>query len=270
MWNPERYARFAAERSAPFYDLLSLVRVRPGIRAIDLGCGSGELTAQLSERLPAGEVVGVDSSDEMLARAREHEHPGLRFERATIESAAGRWDLVFSNAALHWVEDHRSLIRRLYGMLVPDGQLVAQFPAERRPASYAVIRDVAGAEPFREALAGWKQPWPVLPLERYAELLFACGAIDIVAFEKVYPHVLADADALAEWQKGTVLLPYLARLPSSLHGAFETALRERLRARWPTGPIFFPFRRTLIAGSRAPQRPSVASGATPRIVGSMH
>jgi trans-aconitate 2-methyltransferase len=251
-WNPERYARFAAERSAPFDDLLSLVRVRPGIRAIDLGCGAGELTAQLSKRLPGSEIVGIDSSDEMLTRARSHRHPGLRFERATIESAAGRWDLVFSNAALHWVDDHHALIRRLYDMLAPGGQLVAQFPAERRPASYALIREVADAEPFRSALAGWTQAWPVLALERYAELLFACGASDIVAFEKVYPHVLADADALLEWQQGTVLVPYLARLPSALHGAFEAMLRERLRARWPSGPIFFPFRRTLIAGQRPP------------------
>jgi trans-aconitate 2-methyltransferase len=249
-WDPERYARFAAERSVPFDDLLSLVRVRPGLRAIDLGSGTGELTARLAERLPGSDVLGVDSSDRMLARARALEHPGLRFERAAIESTSGRWDLVFSNAALHWVDDHAALISRLYGMLAPGGQLAAQFPAERRPASYALIREVADVEPFREALAGWTQRWPVLALERYAEALYACGACEIVAFEKVYPHVLADADALAEWQKGTALLPYLQRLPSVLHGAFEATLRERLRARWPTGPIFFPFRRTLIAGRR--------------------
>jgi trans-aconitate 2-methyltransferase len=249
-WDAGVYHRFAAERSAPFEDLVALVRVRRGMRAIDLGCGSGELTARLADALPDSDLLGLDSSAEMLAKARAFERRGLRFELGPIESAGGRWDLIFSNAALHWVDDHERLVSRLYEMLEPDGQLVAQLPAERRPEAYAAIVEVAGTEPFRSALEGWTQRWPVLSLERYAELLHERGASGVVAFEKIYPHVLDDADALAQWQSGTVLVAYRARLPASLHAAFDVALRERLRARWPRGPVFFPFRRMLLAATR--------------------
>src|SRR5215469_4577122 len=101
-WNPERYHQFQRERAAPFEDALALVTRRDGLRVIDLGCGTGELTRRLADALPGSDVVGIDSSSEMLARAAPHARPGLRFEQGTIEELAGEWDLIFSNAALHW------------------------------------------------------------------------------------------------------------------------------------------------------------------------
>src|SRR5918993_2583977 len=102
-WDPARYERFAAERAAPFHDLLSLVGPVPGGRVVDLGCGSGELTAQLHRRLEAAETLGLDSSPAMLERAAGLAGDGLRFAQGDIASFdEGGWDVVFSNAALHW------------------------------------------------------------------------------------------------------------------------------------------------------------------------
>ena len=253
-WDPKRYEQFKAERAAPFDDLLRLVRVRPGLRAVDLGCGTGELTRRLADALPESDVLGIDSSPEMLARAEEQARPGLRFELLPIEGVDGEWDLVFSNAALQWVADHRSLVPRLCALLAPGGQLVVQMPSNFSHPTHRLIDELAGQEPFRSALKGWGLDWsrtrPVLSIDEYADLLHGCGAADIVVFEKVYPHVLPDADALADWMSGTALVPYFERLPQDLREQFMSRYRERLRARFPSRPVFYGFRRTLFSAMR--------------------
>ena len=249
-WNPDRYEKFKNERYAPFDDLVKLVQARDSLRVIDLGCGTGELTARLSDALPGSDILGIDSSPEMLARAEEQARPGLRFELRTIESVASEWDLLFSNAAIQWVDDHPSLVPRLLSLVRPGGQVVVQVPANHGHPTQRFMVALAGEAPFREALDGWVQRWPVLTVDAYAELLYACGGREITIFEKVYPHVLEDAEALAEWMSGTALLPYFERLPEELHGPFMDRYRERLRARWPSRPVFFGFRRILFAATR--------------------
>ena len=108
-WNPAQYHKFQKERFAPFEDLIQLIHIRPGLKVIDLGCGTGELTRRLADLLPDSDVLGLDSSDEMLEKAQAQARPGLRFQKGQIEEAEGQWDLVFSHAALQWVDDHRAL-----------------------------------------------------------------------------------------------------------------------------------------------------------------
>ncbi len=253
-WEPDRYEQFKNERYAPFDDLLGLVDVRARLRAIDLGCGTGELTRRLADALPDSDVLGIDSSSEMLARARERERPGLRFELRRIEDAEGAWDLIFSNAALQWVDDHQWLVPRLLSLLTPGGQLVVQMPSNFSHPTHTFIDELASEEPFRTALVDWGLNWstsrPVLSIDEYAALLYACDGAEITVFEKVYPHVLEDADALADWMSGTALVPYFERLPDDLREPFMERYRERLRARFPSRPVFYGFRRTLFAATR--------------------
>ncbi len=249
-WNPDQYHRFQKERSAPFDDLLALIRVRPGLQVVDLGCGTGELTARLARSLPGSQVLGIDSSPEMLAQARAQTGPNLRFERCSIEDLEGEWDLIFSHAALHWVEDHPALLPRLVERLRPGGQLAVQMPSNHTHPAQTLILELAGESPYREALGGWARRSPVLGTGSYAELLFAAGTEEIVVFEKVYPHVLEDADAVAEWGAGTVLVPYFERLPPELRERFMQRYRERLKAYWPGSPAFYAFRRTFLAATR--------------------
>jgi trans-aconitate 2-methyltransferase len=249
-WNPDVYHKFQSERFAPVEDLLRLIRVREGLRVIDLGCGTGELTRRLADALPESEVVGVDSSAEMLLRAESLARPGLRFERRAIEDVAGEWNLVFSHAAIQWVDDHASLVPRLLSLVAPGGQLAIQLPSNHEHATHTIIIEIAREEPFRQALNGWTRRSPVLRIGEYAELLYRHGGRELVVFEKIYPHVLENAHALAEWTSGTALVPYFERLPLELHEPFLQAYRARLKARWPESPVFYPFQRTLFSAVR--------------------
>ena len=249
-WDPTQYLKFQAERFAPFADLMQLVRVRPGLHVVDLGCGTGELTAQLAEALPGSSVLGLDSSPRMLERAQQFERAGLHFEKGDLRDLGGRWDLVFSHAAIQWADDHEALIPAIWSRLAPGGQLAVQIPANHDHFTHVTIAELASEAPFADALGGWTRESPVLPVERYAEILHACGAEEISAILKVYPHLLADADALLEWTKGTTMVPYLERLPAELHDEFLRRYRDRLRARFPERPVFYGFKRILFAGSR--------------------
>ena len=250
-WNPGRYHQFQNERFAPFADLLALVKVRDRLRVVDLGCGTGELTRRLADELPGSEVVGIDSSPEMLERAREQAREGLRFEPGSIEKIEGEWDLIFSHAAIHWIDDQHALIARLLSLLNPGGQLVVQLPSNHGHATHTLIREIAAEEPFRTALGCWNRRSPVLSISEYAELLYQHGGEEITVLEKVYPSLLENSDALAQWTAGSTLVPYFERLPEQLQEAFMERYRESLAALYPSSPVFYTFRRILFAATRA-------------------
>jgi trans-aconitate 2-methyltransferase len=253
-WDPERYERFAAERAAPFHDLLSLVRPVPGGRVVDLGCGGGELTARLHRRLEAAETLGLDSSPTMLERAAGLAGGGLRFELGDIAAfEEGGWDVVFSNAALHWLPDQAGLLGRLVAGLNPGGQLAVQMPANHDHPSHVVAAEVAGTEPFRTALGGYRRESPVREPEWYAELLDRLGLADQHVRLQVYLHRLAARDEVVEWVRGTLLTDYQARMPAPLFEELLTTYRERLLPHLEdTRPYRFPFKRLLFWGRAAP------------------
>src|SRR5262249_33562076 len=147
-WNPEQYDRFKRERQQPFFDLLALVRPKSDLTVVDLGCGTGELTHILHERLRARQTRGADNSPAMLAKAEAHRAPGLTFELGDIgeigaAALAGPFDLVFSNAALHWIDDHEALFGRLARTLAEGGQLAVQMPANFDHPSHAIANAIA-------------------------------------------------------------------------------------------------------------------------------
>ncbi len=249
-WNPERYHQFQTERAAPFDDLLQLVKRGDSLRVIDLGCGTGVLTRRLADALPGSNVLGLDSSPEMLAKAEPNARPGLRFALGTIEEVDGEWDLIFSNAALHWVDDHQTLIPRLFALLRPGGQLVVQLPSNHSHPTHTLMIETAREEPFASALNGWERSMPVLAIEAYAELLYAQGGQNLIVFEKVYPHILQDADALVDWVSGTALVPYFERFSQEMRQRFLERYRQKLRQRFPSRPVFYSFRRILFAATR--------------------
>jgi trans-aconitate 2-methyltransferase len=252
-WSPEQYGRFRDERSRPFFDLMALVRAKPGMRVVDLGCGPGELTGELHRRLEARETVGLDNSDAMLAKAAAHAGDGLRFEKGDIDrfGPKGEYDLVFSNAALNWVEDHPTLLGRLTAALAPEGQIAVQVPANDDHPSHATIAEVAEEAPFREALGGFARRSPVQPPERYAELLDAGGYREQDVRMQVYAHRLQSRDAVVEWVKGSWMTEYERRLPPELYERFVERYRELLLPRLADSePFFYTFKRILFWGRR--------------------
>lgn len=254
VWDPGQYDRFRDERRQPFVDLLELVRPRPDMRVVDLGCGAGELTRLLHERLGARETLGIDSSASMLARARKIVVDGLQFEEGDIADFAPTkaYDLVFSNAALHWVPDHPALFTRLRDALAAGGQLAVQVPANFDHASHRVASEVAAESPFREALGGWQPPASrILEPEQYAALLARLGFAEQHVRLQVYGHRLAAPEEIVEWVKGTLLTDYRRRLSPDVYERFVARYRSRLLDRVEnTRPHFFAFKRILLWAQR--------------------
>ena len=250
-WSPEQYERFHDERRRPFLDLQALVHPRPGMRVVDLGCGTGELTRLLHQRLGATETLGLDSSEAMLARSARFAGGGLRFERADIAdfAARGQYDLVLSNAALHWLPDHETLLARLTSALVDGGQLAVQVPANFDHPSHVVAAEVASEAPFAHALRGETHATNVLAPERYARLLERLGYAEQHVRLQVYGHRLAARDEVVDWVEGSLLTHYRRRLSADLWPRFLAAYRERLLPRLEDGrPYFFTFKRVLLWG----------------------
>jgi trans-aconitate 2-methyltransferase len=250
-WNPEQYERFRAEREQPFHDLVALITRRPAGRVVDLGCGTGLLTAALHHELHAGETLGVDSSDAMLERARALGVSGVRFVRGDITE----WepdapaDVVFSNAALQWLPDHPALFKRLTGMLAPGGELAVQVPANFDHVSHALAAQVAGEEPYASAMGHYVRTFAVLAPEAYATLLHELGFATQTVRLQVYGHVLESVDSVVEWVRGTLLTDYASRLPDALYTQFVERYRERLHASLgDQRPYFYPFKRILLWG----------------------
>jgi trans-aconitate 2-methyltransferase len=257
-WDPGQYGKFGAERARPFWDLAALVEVdRPIRRAVDLGCGDGALTVELGERLRVGEMVGVDSSPAMLAEAMAKASSSVRFEPGHIErwTSAGDVDLVFSNAALHWVPDHQGVIARWWAALAPGGQLAVQIPANAGHPSHRIAGEVAATEPFRSAMGGTPPADPVatnvLDPVQYAILLDHLGAARQRVRLEVYGHTLARSGDVVEWVKGSTLTRFQRILPADLFERFVDEYRRRLLvAIGDTAPYFYPFRRILFWGVR--------------------
>jgi trans-aconitate 2-methyltransferase len=250
-WSPEQYERFRDERSQPFFDLLDLVAPIPGGRAIDLGCGTGELTRVMHERVGARSTVGLDNSETMLERAAQFAGGGLRFKLGTILRFAPRtqFDLIFSNAALQWVPDHERLLPRLAGALAPAGQLAVQVPANHDHPSHLLAHEVAAEEPFRSAIGGYVRTVPVKEPEWYAAKLSALGFGRQSVRLQVYPHLLESAEGVVEWVKGTLLTDYRARMESEMYDAYLARYRERLLPVLGGGrPYFYAFKRILMWG----------------------
>jgi trans-aconitate 2-methyltransferase len=250
-WDPAQYARFKRERSAPFFDLLDLVEPCPGGRVVDLGCGTGELTRALHERTRARATLGLDSSREMLKRSAGRAGDGLTFELGDIVEWAPSEpvDLVFSNAALHWIDDHDALLTRLTSAMSPGGQLAVQLPANHDHPSHLIAEQVALEEPFRTALGGYVRRTPVLTPEHYAQLLHRLRYRVQHVRLQVYLHLLSEAGAVVDWVKGTLLTDYRGRLPDRVYEDFVARYRELLAAELPDErPFPFTFKRVLLWG----------------------
>jgi trans-aconitate 2-methyltransferase len=248
-WNPDIYNKFKSERFAPFYDCLNLVAIRQGLDVIDLGCGTGELTRKLADALLDSKVLGIDSSQEMLNDSKAFENEQVKFELRTIEAQVNggiQWDLVFSNAAIQWVYNHEELLPKIIALVKPGGQLVIQLPNQNQNLSNLILDELATEEPFCTALQNWKRNSPVLDIERYARILFENGSQQMTVFEKIYPLVLRDADALFDWVSGTALIPYIERLSGEVKEKFIATYKDRLRSKFPKSPVFYPFKRIVM------------------------
>ena len=255
-WDSDQYLKFAEERTLPSRDLAGRIALTAPAWIVDLGCGPGTSTAVLRARWPAAQVTGVDRSSEMLAEARLND-PSVHWvaEDLLRWEPGRRFDLVFSNAALHWVPDHPRTLRRFWGWVEAGGAFAFQVPATHDPPAgfREALGEVTRRDPFRAALEGVKGSAGVLSLAEYYDL-FSEEASRVDLWDTEYVHVLAAPSEIVEWVKGTSLRPYLGALPTGeVRAAFLREYAGEVERRYPPradGRVLFPFLRRFVIAYR--------------------
>jgi trans-aconitate 2-methyltransferase len=248
-WDPQQYSRFAGQRLRPALDLMARIPIEHPRTVIDLGCGTGNVTRLLRSRWPHASITGVDGSPQMLAEARKTQ-VDIGWEEIDVAgwNPPAKFDLVFSNAALHWLNDHPALFARLCGNVANGGVLAVQMPRNFAAPSHTLIHELASSPPWRDALAKLLRPQPVLLPEAYYGLL-APNTRSLDIWETEYLQILEGENPVAEWTKGTWLAPLLAALAPDARTAFESEYRRRVAQAYPrqrNGKTLFPFRRLFI------------------------
>ncbi|HEY7521481.1 MAG TPA: methyltransferase domain-containing protein [Methylomirabilota bacterium] len=249
-WDPAQYLRWSDHRVRPAVDLIQRVPLPQPGHIVDLGCGTGNVTALLRGAWPAARVTGVDASAAMLARARASD-PAVDWQQAEI----GGWtpsrpvDLLFSNAALHWLDGHDTLFPRLLGLVAPGGALAVQMPRNFGEPSHTSITELAREARWKGRLAPLIRAEPCKAPAHYFDLL-APRAESLDIWETVYEQPLTGDNPVADFVKGSWLKPFLDALDDAgERAAFEAAYREKVARAYPPradGITLFPFRRLFI------------------------
>jgi trans-aconitate 2-methyltransferase len=245
-WDPTQYLRYSGERLRPALDLLAHIPAEAPRRVVDLGCGPGNVTALLKRRWPGAEVTGVDGSGPMLAKAREAA-PDCRFVAADI----GAWtpaeapDVIYSNAALHWLGGHEVLFPRLLSLLPRWGVLAVQMPAMHAEPLRTLQHEVAANGPWAEHLVDAAAARAILGPGEYWDLLKPhAAALDL--WQTIYLHALTGEDAVVQWAMGSSLRPFVDKLPAELKDEFVRRYADAVRpvySRRADGTTLLPFRR---------------------------
>jgi trans-aconitate 2-methyltransferase len=253
-WDPAQYLKFAGPRLRPAIDLLGHIEADAPKLVYDLGCGAGNVTRFLAERWPQARIVGVDGSAEMLAKATA-DLPRLEWQLADLAAWRPEWppEIIYSNAALHWIEDHAPVFVGLFRSLAPGGTLAIQIPRNFGAPSHTSMGEAARMGPWRAKLEPLLRPAPVEPPDFYYDLLAPLAAkLDI--WEAEYLQVLEGEHAVKEYTKSTWLSPLLAALEEPHRSRFEACYTELVDAAYPRrrdGKTLFPFRRMFIIAKAA-------------------
>ncbi len=251
-WDPAQYLRYDNERSQPTRDLIAALSNFNPTEIVDLGCGTGNSTALLAHRWPDASLIGVDGSTEMLDQA---DQSGLHavWQEADIATwqPASPVDLIFSNAALHWLDDHDVLFRQLVAGLRPDGMLAVQMPYNFSQPSHTLISEIATEPRWVERLSNVIRPSPVSTPETYLQMLEPLISA-VRVWTTTYLHVLHGEHPVARWTGGATLRPVIAALEDDADefiADYQTRL-ERAYPRRADGTTVLPFTRMFILATR--------------------
>jgi trans-aconitate 2-methyltransferase len=253
VWNPQQYLKFSGHRLRPAVDLLMRIPDFPVRSVADLGAGAGNVTRLIKERWPDATVVGVEGSAEMVAAGKKAA-PEVEWLHRDLGAwqPAQKYDVIYSNAALHWLPDHAGLFSALMAHVEPGGILAVQMPRNFGAPSHLLIAETALNGPWRKQVEHLVTPPPVGEVGFYHDLL-APQSANIDIWETEYLQVLEGENPVKEWTKGTWLTRYLDVLKGEEKAAFEAAYGERVAKAYPPnsqGKTLFPFRRLFMVAQR--------------------
>lgn len=248
-WNPQQYLTFEDHRLRPALDLLGGIPLEVPKTVVDLGCGTGNVTRIIQERWPSAKVVGLDSSTEMLGKAREADSK-IQWQQKAIDDwqPKQKLDVIYSNASLHWLGGHETLFPRLMSYLRLGGYLAVQMPGNFSAPTHTLVYETARSGPWKERLEPLIKPPPVMdPTDYYRILVPYSEQLDI--WETTYIQALEGENPVAEWTKGTWLKPFLDALEEPEKAQFEAQYRRRILQAYPpglNGKTLLPFRRIFV------------------------
>jgi trans-aconitate 2-methyltransferase len=261
-WDPELYNRFRRYRAEAVEMIFARLALKPTDRIVDLGCGSGENTVELARRVESGSALGIDASPAMIDRAmRLHNglDPALKSRVNFVLddflnlNADREYSVVFSNAALQWVRDHRSVLDASYRALDAGGALVIQMPANEHETAQATIHAMANEAPWKAVLGVTRTPSDenVLEPAKYRLMLSEIGFVDVDCYYHAFQHPMSSPAEIVEFVRATALRRFLDKLPPEKHPDFLTELTRRLEDAYGTrGPLTFNFRRLFLWARR--------------------
>lgn len=253
VWDPQQYLKFSGHRLRPAVDLLMRIPEFAVRSVADLGAGAGNVSKLLKERWPQAVVTGVEGSAEMVAAGRKAA-PEIEWLQQDLASwqPARTYDLIYSNAALHWLPDHARLFPALMQKVAPGGILAVQMPRNFTASSHVLIGETALNGSWRSKVEHLVTPPPVAEPGFYHGLL-APLSDNIDIWETEYLQVLEGENPVKEWTKGTWLTRYLDILQGTDKAAFEAAYGARVAKAYPknaAGQTLFPFRRLFVVAQR--------------------
>lgn len=254
-WDPAKYVEFGDFRNRPYFDLTARVIAENPQRVVDLGCGPGNLTATLAQRWPGAGVIGLDSSEEMVAKANaDHHLPNLSFELADIATwmPSPDTDVIVSNAALQWVPGHQSMMAKWLAALKPGGWLAVQVPSNFQAPSHVLMRQLAASPRWSAQLQGvLRHDDAVAAPAEYLALLLDAGAHADV-WETSYQQLLSGEDPVLNWVRGTGLRPVLQALGPEDSPEFEGEYAQLLSIAYPQNShgTVFPFSRIFMVAQK--------------------
>lgn len=245
-WNANQYQKFEAQRTLPAMDLARAIPLSSVKSCLDVGCGIGNSTAVLQQRFPEAQILGVDSSENMLQTAR-NQHPQAEYQLLDAGTELPRlnrtFDVVFSNACIQWIPQQNQILSDMMGLLNPGGVLAVQIPQQAKHPVQQILQQMAKSEPWQEKLQA-KTFYTLSESEYYDQL--SERSTDFRMWETVYFHEMPSHESILEWYRGTGLRPYLAQLQESDHPIFEQELLKRIKQTYPVqknGTILFRFPR---------------------------
>lgn len=244
-WKPELYLKFERQRTQPSIDLASRIGMSAPKRVIDIGCGPGNSTAVLKNRWPKADIMGLDSSPAMIAQASETygEISWVCADASGDLSSFGRFDIVFSNAAIQWMPHHEKLLPNLFSLLESGGVLAVQIPHTTYMPIHTTLQALVKSEKWRAQLGAVATHF-TYSAPYYYDILSTLS-VDIDLWETHYYHVMASHQSLVQWYSSTGLRPYLNSLDSeSAKAAFLAEFENALKADYPAqndGHVLFPF-----------------------------
>lgn len=253
-WDANLYKRFEKERTIPCYDLVHSLPDHDFQSILDIGCGIGNSTAVLKNEYPSAKIIGADSSGDMLKSARE-KNPDCRFISFDFSKDLGkiheRYDLLFSNACIHWIDHHEQLIPDLFHLLKDGGTLAIQIPLQARHPFYQKIDEMCVSTTWKDKI-NRKKEYYTLKENQYYDILSKLS-LNFRIWETSYYHCLDCHEAILEWYRGTGLRSYLDQLTEEDGVLFQNELLQFVKENYPLqedGTVLFKIPRLFFVISK--------------------